>query len=526
MSFYQNFKRKIAGKNGASTLEDLRSDGQFITLSVGDAIQKNSGETWVKIEGYSVDGVVMKYNNIFDRQSGGSRNDAENDSRYVQLTGNNVLSGAVTFNGNNTFNGTNKFTKPVTVSAEMYSATIDNSGYINTDSIDVANSSALRGWVKIGEQSAGEPDQTSNFIVYGTTELVRDVKTDLDLTVGRNLTVNGISTLNGQANLNHNLVVYGTTDLKSKATLERGLDVTGDTTLNGDLTVSGTITSNGEIILNNRTTFNGASNIKGALTVDGSSAFNDDVTILATKSLSVKNITNSPTIDNLFVSGTSSLTGAVTCGNTLTVTQSFTGKGDAYFEKNVTVYGNIANNDNSGDIGSKAARWANIYNINQNSTGTFTGNVINFASGSVSGTLKAKLFNGKATSAQHADLAEKYNTDETYDIGTVLQVNTSGETQGTIFNGGSLLGVVSGKPGLMINSDGKGQYVALKGMIPVKVAERVKKGQYCIATADGKVKGVDKIDLTQSNMLDLVGVALEDSKFNTELKFDTVLVKV
>ena len=63
MSFYQNFKRKVIGKNGSSALEDLKSDGQFVTLAVGDAIQKNSGETWIKIDGYKVDGVVMKYNN-------------------------------------------------------------------------------------------------------------------------------------------------------------------------------------------------------------------------------------------------------------------------------------------------------------------------------------------------------------------------------------------------------------------------------------------------------------------------------
>lgn len=525
MSFYQNFKRKVFGKNGSSALEDLKSDGQFVTLAVGDAIQKNSGETWIKIDGYKVDGVVMKYNNIFDRKSQTLRDDVENDARYVQLSGNNVLSGSNIFNGNNTYNGTNRFTQPVTFTSKIYSTSIDNADYVKTKTLDASASSHLHGWLTIGDKADNEPNQTTNLIVYGTTELVRDAKTDADLTVGRNLTVNGISTLKGNTNTN-NLYVNGTATLKSDTTVEKNLHVNNTADLRGNVVISGTVTSNGDVILNRNAVLNGQVNIKGNLGVEGTAGFNNNVVISPSKSLSVRNITNSPNIDNLRVSGTSTLSGAVTCENTLAVAGAFSSNGDAYIARSLTVSGNIANNDNSGDIGSNGARWANIYNINQNCSGTFWGNVVNFNNGTVNGTITAKLFNGKATSAQHADLAEKYSTDKTYDIGTVLQVNTDSESQGTLFNGGSLLGVVSEKPGVMINSDAKGQYVALKGMIPVKVAENVKKGQYCIAVKGGKVKGIDKNNLTQLTMLDLVGVALEDSKFNIELNCETVLVKV
>ena len=308
--------------------------------------------------------------------------------------------------------------------------------------------------------------------------------------------------------------------------MEKNLHINNTTDCRGNVVISGQVTANGDVILNRNATLNGQVNVNGNLGVGGTAGFNNNVVISPSKSLSVRNITNSPNIDNLRVSGTSTLSGAVTCGNSLAVAGAFSSNGDAYIARSLTVSGNIANNDNSGDIGSNGARWANIYSINQSCSGTFWGNVVNFNNGTVNGTITAKLFNGKATSAQHADLAEKYSTDKTYDIGTVLQVNVDSESQGTLFNGGSLLGVVSEKPGVMINSDAKGQYVALKGMIPVKVAEKVKKGQYCIAVKGGKVKGIDKNNLTQLTVLDLVGVALEDSKFNIELNCETVLVKV
>lgn len=514
MSFYQNFKRKIQGKNGSSTLEDLKSDGQFITLASGDFIQKTSGETWTKIEGYTIDGVVMKYNNIFDKQTGSARTDTENDSRYVQLAGNNVLSGANIFNGNNTFNGTNKFTKPVTHTADIYSVNIDNSDHIKTGSLEVLDTTNLNGWVKIGEKLGTDPDQTTNLVVYGTTELVRDAKTDLDLTVGRNLTVKGTSNLQGNVNADLNLIVQGTSLFNSTGTFKSNLEVQGDSKFYKNVTVQGDETVKGAFNHDGDATFNGNVIIKGKLTSQGTggSNFDEDVEISQGKKLTVYSINGSPEIDNLTVKGWSDLKGPVTCENTLTVTSDFNANGNSYFGGSITVNGNISNNDNTGDIGASNARWANIYSINQNNSGTFEGNVVNFNSGTCRGTITAGLFNGTATSARHADLAEKYSTDKVYPAGTVLEVNEKGESQGTEFNGGTLLGVVSEKPGLMINSEADGQYVALKGIVPVLVSNPVFKGQYCIADRNGKVRGMNKDNMNVFLMLNVVGVALEDSK--------------
>ena len=125
--------------------------------------------------------------------------------------------------------------------------------------------------------------------------------------------------------------------------------------------------------------------------------------------------------------------------------------------------------------------------------------------------INANLFRGSTTTT-HADLAEKYETDEEYQIGTVLEIGGSKEV--TVFNDGALAGVVSENPGMMLNDKVNGQFIALKGKVPVKCKENITKGQYCIAISGGTVIGKDKKDLTFEDSLNLVGVALEDSKDN------------
>lgn len=139
---------------------------------------------------------------------------------------------------------------------------------------------------------------------------------------------------------------------------------------------------------------------------------------------------------------------------------------------------------------------------------TFYYNGLNLA------TVKANVFEGTATTARYADLAEKYKTDTVYEIGTVLGVDSSDtDAVGTLFEPGKiLLGVVSDKPGCMLNAEADGQYVALKGMIPVKCDDVIRKGQYCIASESGKCIGINKNQISFLLSLDKIGVAIEDSK--------------
>jgi hypothetical protein len=95
---------------------------------------------------------------------------------------------------------------------------------------------------------------------------------------------------------------------------------------------------------------------------------------------------------------------------------------------------------------------------------------------------------GKATSAQYADLAEKYTTDANYETGTVIVVASAGEAEGTASyqTGQRVLGVVSEKPAFLMNDEAPGQALALRGRVPVKVVGPIKKGQALVCNQDGK----------------------------------------
>jgi hypothetical protein len=83
----------------------------------------------------------------------------------------------------------------------------------------------------------------------------------------------------------------------------------------------------------------------------------------------------------------------------------------------------------------------------------------------------------KATSAQYADLAEIYQSDAEYDVGTVVVFGGSKEiTQSIIGNDTSVAGVISENPAYLMNSDETGLPVALIGKVKCKVAGHINKG--------------------------------------------------
>ena len=96
----------------------------------------------------------------------------------------------------------------------------------------------------------------------------------------------------------------------------------------------------------------------------------------------------------------------------------------------------------------------------------------------------------KATSAQYADLAENYETDEQYPVGTVVMVGGTNEVTASSF-GKRAIGVVSENPAYLMNSHGKGQPIALKGKVKVRVKGFIAKGDELIADNQGFATRVD-----------------------------------
>lgn len=120
------------------------------------------------------------------------------------------------------------------------------------------------------------------------------------------------------------------------------------------------------------------------------------------------------------------------------------------------------------------------------------------------GKVTANTFDGVATSASYADLAEIYTTDKEYEVGTVMAIGGDAETT-AFFDGGpfggNVFGVISGSPGFLMNKDAEGQAIAFVGRVPVKVKGAVEKGE--------KVYAMDYGIATTTKKGQLVGFALE-----------------
>ena len=122
-------------------------------------------------------------------------------------------------------------------------------------------------------------------------------------------------------------------------------------------------------------------------------------------------------------------------------------------------------------------------NASTNDAGTV---VLRDANGDFSARIiTATLFDGVASSAKYADLAEKYLPDADYEPGTVVSVGGEKEITASVW-GDRALGVISTAPAYMMNKDLEGGvYVALKGRVPCKVVGAVRKGQRLVASNNG-----------------------------------------
>lgn len=120
----------------------------------------------------------------------------------------------------------------------------------------------------------------------------------------------------------------------------------------------------------------------------------------------------------------------------------------------------------------------------------------------------ATTFEGIATKAYYADLAENYVADAQYEPGTVVEFG--GQYEVTLCKNKStrVAGVVSTNPAYLMNSHQEGEFIialALQGKVPCKVAGVISKGDllisgghgYAIAAIDPKIGTV-------------IGKALED----------------
>jgi hypothetical protein len=115
----------------------------------------------------------------------------------------------------------------------------------------------------------------------------------------------------------------------------------------------------------------------------------------------------------------------------------------------------------------------------------------------------------KSTSAQYADVAEKYVADSDYEAGTVLDFG--GEHEVTLCDSDMshrLAGVVSTQPAYLMNDAIQGDHVitlALLGRVPCKVRGPIQKGDMLVSAGEGhaRAEGIPQVGT-------VIGKALED----------------
>lgn len=186
--------------------------------------------------------------------------------------------------------------------------------------------------------------------------------------------------------------------------------------------------------------------------------------------------------------------------------------------------------DLSYNIGTQSLRWKEIYAgqfVGESTksatlkvgtsyrTASVSASPDTIAARDANGNLAANLFNGTATQARYADLAEKYATDSDYPPGTLVTVG--GKFEATCASSSSIvIGAVSTNPAYLMNSESSGQAIALKGRVPIRVIGSVMKGDALYATSNGCA--------SNNRTGGIIGVALETNDITTEKLVECVLM--
>jgi cytoskeletal protein CcmA (bactofilin family) len=382
-------------------------------------------------------------------------------------------------------------------------------------------------------------DSTSTFQQIGAGETLKVLGTSnqinavvsatdtLTLSLTSNVTVPNNLTASGTLHTLGTIEISGNNIRSTDSTTVRindSLSVNGAvsaTSVSSTGAVSGTtITGTGAV---SGTTITGSSTIQGTdliltgsagIQFEGSTADNFETTLVVVDPTADRTIT----IPN--VTGT-----VVTTGDTGTVTSTMIADGTIVngdiadttirgAKLNVSTdsvtFGNVTATNFTGTASVATAVTLNANNSNNETvylvfSDTATGNQSLETDTGLSYNPSTNILSTTSTQAQYADLAEIYVTDKLYEVGTVVMVG--GEKEVTeCFVGKRALGVISDRPAFLMNSQAKGQPVALKGRVKVKVVGAVKKGDELVAGNGGFATTISE-EFTK-----VFAIALEDNE--------------
>lgn len=162
-------------------------------------------------------------------------------------------------------------------------------------------------------------------------------------------------------------------------------------------------------------------------------------------------------------------------------------------------YGNLGHltpgTTNTHNLGSSALRWNTVF---------------------------ATTFDGTATTALYADLAEKFVADAEYAPGTLVEIGGEKEVTMCVDDAcENVFGVISTDPAYLMNNGVDGVAVALSGRVPVRVVGEVKKGDRLVSAGNGCARAAKRDEWTAFN---IIGRALEDKNGKEEGLIEAVVV--
>lgn len=139
----------------------------------------------------------------------------------------------------------------------------------------------------------------------------------------------------------------------------------------------------------------------------------------------------------------------------------------------------------------------------------------------------ATNFNGTATQAEYADLAERFESDAIYEPGTVVELGGDKEITAVAEDlSDKVFGVISTRPGFLLNGKAGGNdthpAVALNGRVPVKVVGKVNRGDRLVSAGNGLARAAQIGEATTFNV---IGRSLESTN-NEGVSTITAIVKV
>jgi len=313
------------------------------------------------------------------------------------------------------------------------------------------------------------------------------------------------------------------------------------TTSFGSVSVSGNVTSNNISSINYSNANVGVFNY---------------LDIIANANISNANLSGTSTAANLLT--TSITTGGTTTVGSMIGTWTANGNGTANTRAGTAVWvtgGNLVISGSTG-VGLKIASASMIMDLNGDPitfTGsynnsnvatylpTYTGNLaggnlnlsnaalITVGSNSNVGTITGNwtLSAGSRLQATYADLAERFEADEIYDAGTVVELGGIKEITAVKFElSEDIFGVISNSAAYLMNSgagdDNTHPPVAVSGRVQVKVKGKVKKGERLVSAGNGIARAASNQEATAFNT---IGRSLTN-KISEEVGFVEAIVSI